>query len=63
MLNKIKIVKLFGELLSIAYRGEKTHYQLKFRGLAAYKELKKNKDQVNLKELIVEPQAFKEVIG
>ena len=44
MLNEIKIVKLFRKLLSIVYRGkEKKYYQLKFKGLIAYKKLKKRK--------------------
>ena len=42
MLNKIKIVKLSKELLSIAYRLKK-YYWLKFKGLTAYKKLKKVK--------------------
>ena len=43
MLNRIKIVKLFKKkLLSIVYRGEKKiYYQLKFKELTVYKELKK----------------------
>ena len=44
MLNKIKIVKLFKELLSIVYRGkENKYYQLGFKGLTAYKKLRKKR--------------------
>ena len=43
MLNKIKIVELSKEPLSIVYREKKMHYQLKFRGLVLYKKLKKVK--------------------
>ena len=44
MLNKIKIIKLPKEPLSMAYKGKKKiYYQLEFKGLAAYKELEKDK--------------------
>ena len=44
MLNKIKIIKLFKELLFIVYKENKRiYYQLKFKKLAAYKKLKKVK--------------------
>ena len=40
----IKIVELFKKLLSIAYRKKKRiYYWLEFRGLTAYKKLKKGK--------------------
>ena len=42
MLNKIKIVQLFRELLSIAYKGKiYIYYWLKFKGLSVYKKLRK----------------------
>ena len=44
MLNKIKIVKLFRELLFMVYRGkEKKYYQLKLKKVVLKKELKKVK--------------------
>ena len=44
MLNKIKIVELFRELLPVAYKGKKRiYYQLRFKGLTAYKKLEKVK--------------------
>ena len=44
MLNRIKIVKLFKKLLFIVYRGKKKlYYQLGFKELTVYKELKKRK--------------------
>ena len=44
MPNKIKVVKLSKKLLFVVYkRKEKKHYQLKFKGLLIYKELKKVK--------------------
>ena len=44
MLNKIKIVELFRELLPIVYKKKKNiYYQLGFKGLLIYKELKKIK--------------------
>ena len=56
MLNKIKIVELFKELLSAAYKGKKRiYYQLGFKGLVVYKKLKKNKGLINLRELVVKP--------
>ena len=45
MSNKIKIIELSKKLLPVAYKGKKIYiyYWLKFKGLIAYKELKKNK--------------------
>ena len=44
MLNKIKIMEVSRELLSIVYKGkEKKYYQLEFIRLVAYKELGKRK--------------------
>ena len=54
MLNRTKIVKLFKELLSIAYKGKiYIYYQLEFRGLAVYKKLEKKKSLINLKKLVI----------
>ena len=42
--NRIKIIKLFKKLLSVAYgRRKKIYYWLGFRGLVAYKKLEKSK--------------------
>ena len=43
MLYRIKIVKLSKKLLSIIYKRKNIYYQLKFKELTAYKELKKVK--------------------
>ena len=44
MPTEIKIMELFRKPLSMAYeREKKIYYWLKFRGLVAYKKLKKGK--------------------
>ena len=53
MLNRIKMVKLFKKLLSVAYKEKNIYYQLGFKELIAYKELKKSKGLINLREQIV----------